>query len=64
MQAMQPIDWKSEPFEKVVEEYERRRDSPSVKDLFESFGVTKQAFFARLSRFYAKRDESKNQGAA
>lgn len=46
-----PRDW---PIERQVEEYERRKNSPTVIDLCRELGITKQALHYRVKAFYRK----------
>lgn len=48
-----PKDW---PIEKIVEEYEKRKNSPTVKDLCRDLGISKQGLYYRVTQFYKKRD--------
>lgn len=49
-------DW---PIEDIVAEYERRKNSPTVKDLCTDLGITKQALWERVRRYYAKNPDRK-----
>lgn len=40
-------------------EYERRKNSPTVKDLCTDLGITKQALWERVRRYYAKNPDRK-----
>ncbi len=47
-------DWKNASIEDLVAEYERRKNLPTVKELYESCGLTKQGLWARIQAYYTK----------
>lgn len=63
LQVMADIkNWADVPFEEVVAEYERRKASRSLQDIYDALGLTKQGFFYRLDQHYkaeAKKEEER-----
>lgn len=50
---------KDASIEEIVAEYERRKNSPTIKDLCQDLGISKQALWERVRRYYEKNPDKK-----